>query len=211
MTPPTGTGTGMINATLLTLAEASLNAVLARDPVTLARLGELNGTEVRVECTRPEWHCTLLPHDHGIDLLAECGGEPDACIRGTALDLIRLPQAGNQVLFGHGVSLEGNSGLVHRLQQILADSQIDWEAWLADLIGDTAAHPLANLVRSAAHQLGYGSRSLVHSLEEYLHEEARLLPTQVEIDIWQEQVEELRDATDRLEARIARLEQRQSN
>ncbi|GAA0793713.1 ubiquinone biosynthesis accessory factor UbiJ [Marinobacterium sediminicola] len=201
---------GMINATLLTLAEASLNRVLARDPVTLARLGELAGCEIRVECHQPEWHCTLLPHNQGIDLLAESGDEADACIRGSALNLIRLPQAGNQVLFGHGVTIEGDSGLVHRLQQILADSQIDWEAWLADIIGDTAAHPLANLLRTAAHQLRYGSSSLIHSLEEYLHEEARLLPTQVEIDIWQEQVEELREATDRLEARIARLEHKQA-
>jgi ubiquinone biosynthesis protein UbiJ len=202
---------GMINATLLTLAEESLNRVLARDPVTLARLGELAGREIRVECSSPEWHLFLLPHNRGIDLLAESAGEPDACIHGSALNLLRLPKAGNQVLFGHGVTIEGDSGLVHRLQQILADSQIDWEAWLADLIGDTAAHPLANLLRSAAHQLRYGSRSFIHSLEEYLHEEARLLPTQVEIDIWQEEVEELRDAADRLEARIARLEQRQTH
>lgn len=203
--------TGMINATLLTLAEESLNTLLARDPVTLARLGELAGREIRVESTQPGWHLYLLPHNQGIDLLAESAGEPDACVHGSALNLMRLPQAGNQVLFGHGVTIEGDSGLVHRLQQILADSQIDWEAWLADLIGDTLAHPLANLLRSAGQQLRYSSNSLIHSLEEYLHEEARLLPTQVEIDIWQEGVEELREATDRLEARIARLENRQGS
>ncbi len=204
------TETGMINATLLTLAEESLNRVLSRDPVTLARLGELAGREIRIECRQPEWHCFLLPHNRGIDLLA-ASAEPDACIRGSALNLMRLPYAGNEVLFGHGVSIEGDSALVHRLQQILADSHVDWEAWLAELIGDTAAHPLANLLRSASHQLRYGSNSLIHSVEEYLHEEARLLPTQVEIDIWQEEVEELRDATDRLEARIARLENRQGS
>ncbi len=202
--------TGMINATLLTLAEESLNRILARDPVTLSRLGELAGREIRVECSSPDWHLYLLPHNQGIDLLAESAGEADACLRGSALNLMRLPMAGNQVLFGHGVTIEGDSGLVHRLQQILADSQIDWEAWLADLIGDTAAHPLANLLRSAGHQLRYGNSSLIHSLEEYLHEEARLLPTQVEIDIWQEGVEELREAADRLEARIVRQEHKQT-
>lgn len=202
------TGSGMINATLLTLAEESLNRVLARDPVTLARLGELSGREIRIECLLPECHLFLLPHNRGIDLLAESATEPDACIRGSAFNLLRLPQAGNEVLFGKGVVLEGDSALVHRLQRILADSQIDWEAWLADLIGDTAAHPLANLLRSASHQLRYGSSSLIDSVEEYLHEEARLLPTRVEIEIWQEDVEELRDACDRLEARLERLEQR---
>ncbi len=203
--------TGMINATLLTLAEESLNGLLARDPVTLARLGELAGREIRVECSSPDWHLYLLPHNRGIDLLAESAGEPDACLHGSALNLIRLPLAGNQVLFGHGVTIEGDSGLVHRLQQILADSHVDWEAWLADLIGDTAAHPLANLLRSAGHQLRYGSSSLIHSLEEYLHEEARLLPTRVEIEIWQDEVDELRDATDRLAARVDSLSNNQKN
>lgn len=202
--------TGMINATLLTLAEESLNRVLARDPVTLKQLEALSGREIRIECSRPECHLYLLPHAQGIDLLAESATEPDACIRGSALNLMRLPQAGNQVLFGRGVTLEGDSGLVHRLQQILADSQIDWEAWLADLIGDTAAHPLANLLRSATQQLRYSGNSLMLSLEEYLHEEARLLPTRVEIEIWQDDVDELRDASDRLEARIAQLEQQRS-
>lgn len=203
--------TGMINATLLTLAEASLNRVLARDPVTLARLGELAGREIRIDCTQPECHLFLLPHARGIDLLAQSAGTPDACLRGSALNLMRLPSAGNAVLFGQGVELEGDSGLAHRLQQILADSQIDWEGWLGDLIGDTAAHPLANLLRSARHQLRHGSSSFIHSLEEYLHEEARLLPTQVEIDIWQEEVEELRDATDRLAARVDRLSNTKKN
>lgn len=200
--------TGMINATLLTLAEESLNRLLALDPVTLKQLGTLAGREVRIECTRPECHLYLLPHAQGIDLLAESATEPDACIRGSAFNLLRLPQAGNQVMFGRGVSLEGDSGLVHRLQQILADSQIDWEAWLADLIGDTAAHPLANLLRSATRQLRYSGSSLMLSVEEYLHEEARMLPTRIEIEIWQDEVDELRDACDRLDARIAQLEQK---
>ncbi len=200
--------TGMINATLLTLAQESLNRLLARDPVTLKQLGTLAGREIRIECIRPECHLYLLPHAQGIDLLAESATEPDACIRGSAFNLLRLPQAGNQVMFGRGVTLEGDSGLVHRLQQILADSQIDWEAWLADLIGDTAAHPLANLLRSATRQLRYSGSSLMLSVEEYLHEEARMLPTRIEIEIWQDEVDELRDACDRLDARIAQLEQK---
>ncbi|MBA4503319.1 ubiquinone biosynthesis accessory factor UbiJ [Marinobacterium marinum] len=200
--------THMLNATLLTLAEESLNRLLARDGVTLAQLGMLAGRTIRIDCSQPEMHVYLLPHAGGVDLLADSATPADACIRGSALDLMRLPQAGNEVLFGKGVTLTGDTALIHRLQQILAASQVDWEAWLADLIGDTAAHPLANLLRSATHQLRYSGSSLIHSLEEYLHEEARLLPTRVEIEIWQEEVETLRESTDRLEARLTQYEAR---
>jgi ubiquinone biosynthesis protein UbiJ len=106
--------------------------------------------------------------------------------------------------------VDGNSALAHTLQQILADSRIDWEAWLGNLIGDTAAHPVAHLLRSAGTQVQQTGSSLLHSIEEYLHEEARLLPTRVEIEIAQDEIESLRAATDRLEARISRLERHAS-
>lgn len=198
--------TGMIGATLLTLAEESLNRILAQDPVTLQRLATLSGREIAVHCTAPEFQVYLLPHAQGIDLLGQSATAADVTLHGSALNLMRLPSAGNAVLFGQGVRIEGDSGLAHTLQQILADSQIDWEAWLGNLIGDTAAHPLAQLMRNTGQQLQRTGSSLMHSLEEYLHEEARLLPTRVEIEIAQDEGDALRAATDRLDARISRLE-----
>lgn len=203
--------TGMIGATLLTLAEESLNRLLAQDPVTLQRLASLSGREVCIHCTAPNHQLYLLPHARGIDLLSQSATPADVTLRGNALNLIRLPSAGNAVLFGQGVSIEGDSGLAHTLQQILADSHIDWEAWLGNLIGDTSAHPLAQLLRSTGQQLQHTGTSLILSLNEYLHEEARLLPTRIEIEIAQEEIDFLRAATDRLDARISRQERQRSN
>lgn len=198
--------TGMAGAALLTLAEEALNRVLSRDPVTLQRLDNLSGRTIGIHCTSPEFRLCLLPHGQGIDLLQHSATPPDVTLHGSAADLIRLPTAGNAVLFGQGVRLEGDSALAHRLQTILAESRIDWEAWLGDLIGDTAAHPLAQLLRHTGRQLEYTGSSLLQSLEEYLHEEARLLPTRVEIEQAQDEIDALRTATDRLEARLALLE-----
>jgi ubiquinone biosynthesis protein UbiJ len=61
-------------------------------------------------------------------------------------------------------------------------------------------------MRNTGQQLQRTGSSLMHSLEEYLHEEARLLPTRVEIEIAQDEGDALRAATDRLDARISRLE-----
>ena len=203
--------TGMIGATLLTLAETSLNRVLAQNPRTLQQLEALAGCEVAIHCTAPEFNLYLLPHGKGIDLLGQSATEPDVRLTGSALNLMRLPSAGNAVLFGQGVDIEGNSALAHRLQQILAESRIDWEAWLGNLIGDTAAHPLAQLLRGTGAQLQHTGSSLMHSLDEYLHEEARLLPTRVEVEIARDAIESLRAATDRLDARISRLERQRSD
>ena len=202
--------TGMASAALLTLVEEGLNRVLSQDPVTLKRLDSLSGRTIGIHCTAPEFRLCLLPHGQGIDLLQHSATLPDVTLHGSAVDLIRLPTAGNAVLFGQGIQIEGNSALAHSLQTILADSRIDWEAWLGDLIGDTAAHPLAQLLRGTGRQLEYTGSSLLHSLEEYLHEEARLLPTRIEIEQAGEEIDTLRTATDRLEARLGLLEKQRT-
>lgn len=196
---------GMVNAALLGLAEQSLTRVLQQDPVTLERLGELAGKVIAIQSTLPSFTLFLLPHREGIDLLAHYDAEVDVTLSGSALLLARLPVAGNEVLFGRGVELRGNSAIAHRLQAILADTRIDWEAWLGNLLGDAAGHELARGLRAL---VGYGrdsSRSLLQSTQEYLQEEARLLPTRVEIDIFMDEVDQLRERADRLEARIRQL------
>ncbi len=196
----------LLGATLLGAVEQSLNRLLAEDPVTLQRLSELEGRVIAVHVQAPDFSLYLLPHAQGIDLMQHYDGEPDTCLEGSALLLSRLPLAGNEVLFGKGVRISGDSALAHRLQAILADTRIEWEAWLGNLLGDAAGHEAARLIRSVA---GYGRdtlTSLLHSSSEYLQEEARLLPTQVEVDYFLDQVDELRDAVERLDARIARLD-----
>ena len=86
--------TGMIGATLLTLAEESLNRILAQDPVTLQRLATLSGREIAVHCTAPEFQVYLLPHAQGIDLLGQNATAADVTLHGSALNLMRLPSAG---------------------------------------------------------------------------------------------------------------------
>jgi len=195
----------MLSAGLLSLAEQSLNRVLNQDPVTLDRLGELGGKVVAIEASAPAFKLYLLPHSEGIDLLGHYGGEPDVRLSGTALSLARLPIAGNEVLFGKGVGLQGDATLAHRLQAILADTRIDWEAWLGDLLGDAAGHEVARVLRALGGYSRDTARSLLLDTREYLQEEAQLLPTRVEIDIFLDEVDELREAADRLEARINRL------
>ncbi|MBS97855.1 MAG: hypothetical protein CMI01_04180 [Oceanospirillaceae bacterium] len=195
----------LVTGALSTL-EPALNRVLARDPVTLDRLGEMAGRIVAVEVTAPSLQLYLIPHAEGIDLLAHYAGDADVTLKGSAVDLARLPQAGNEVLFGQGVTISGDSALAHRLQKVLADTRIDWEAWISDWLGDTAGHEAAKLIRSLGTYGRDSSRSMLMNLQEYVQEEARLLPTPVEVEIFMDEVDTLRERTDRLLARIDRLE-----
>ncbi|WP_432697309.1 ubiquinone biosynthesis accessory factor UbiJ [Marinobacterium sp. YM272] len=195
----------LLSASFLSLAEPSLNRILALDPATLNRLGELTGKVIAIESTSPHFQLYLVPHGAGIDLLHHYDGSADVTISGSALLLGRLPLAGNAVLFGKGVNLRGDSAIAHRLQAILADTRIDWEAWLGDLIGDAAGHEAAKFLRTIGGYSRDTASSFTLSTREYLQEEARMLPTRVEIEIFMDEVDELRERAERLEARVRQL------
>jgi ubiquinone biosynthesis accessory factor UbiJ len=72
------------------------------------------------------------------------------------------------------------------------------------VIGDPFAHQVGNRVRAAG-RWGQKTRDPDHGLQEYLQEEAGLLPTRYEIEAFLSQVDILRDDVERVEARIERL------
>ena len=69
-----------------------------------------------------------------------------------------------------------------------------------------AARRLANVARGFIDWGRKTAGSFTGSVVEYLQEEDRDLPTRVEVDEFLESVDQLRDASERLEARLARLE-----
>lgn len=194
----------MIQTALLDGAEESLNRLLQQDSATLARLAQLEGRVIRIEISEPDCWLYLLPHNRGVDLLNHFETEPDLVLRGSSADLLQMAQSDNarDKLFGRGVEVEGDQALARAFKAALKGFTLDWEAWLGDLIGDTAAHPLAELIRTQARLLQQGGQSLTQNMTEYLQEEIRVLPPRAEIEGFIEEVGQLRDDLERLEARV---------
>jgi ubiquinone biosynthesis protein UbiJ len=136
-------------------------------------------------------------------------GETDARIEGTPLSLLALagPDAERRLRAG-GIRIEGDAETAQKFRDLLALVRPDFEEELARVLGDVAAHRIANLARGL---LGWGrstADSVATSVVEFLQEEGRDLPTRVEVDEFLEGVDRLRDDAERVEARIARLEAR---
>ena len=136
-------------------------------------------------------------------------GPADASLSGTPLSLLALagPKAEGALRTG-GVRIEGDAEVAQKFRDLLEQAQPDFEEELARVVGDVAAHRLANVARDV---LGWGRKaagSFTGNVVEYLQEEGRDLPTRVEVDEYLEGVDRLRDDTERLEAKLARLEAR---
>jgi ubiquinone biosynthesis protein UbiJ len=82
---------------------------------------------------------------------------------------------------------------------------------LSRVVGDVAAHQIGNVARSAISFARRATSTFAQNVAEYLQEEGRDAPSRTEAEEFVAGVDALRDAVDRLEARIARLEKRSTN
>lgn len=197
----------LLTAAMIGTAETSLNQLLKKDPKTLKQLEKLSGKVIRFDIRQPTLHLTLVPNAEGIDLLLHSEATTDLTLSGQASDFIQMLYSSNpdEKLFGKGIDVLGDTGLATQFSQLLRDFSIDWEAWLADIVGDTTAHPLAQFINQQRQFFSQARQSLTDNTVEYLQEELGVLPPRPEIEEFMEKVDQLRDDVERLEARINAL------
>ena len=191
--------------------ESSINTLLKLDPVACRKLSRHHGKVIGVHLRGPEITLYFIPDQQGcLQLFSHIEGEPDALLSGSPLDLLRSgdKEQGSRQLFAGHVSISGDTGLAHDFGATLGGLDIDWEEQLSKFTGDILAHQIGNAVRKAAHWAQSTGSRLEADLGEYLTEEARLLPHPLEVADFIDQVDELREHTDRLEARIRLIQKK---
>ena len=103
-------------------------------------------------------------------------------------------------------NVEGDTGFASAISKVAANLRWDVEEDLSRAFGDIAAHRLAGAGRSAAAWPKQAATSLAASVAEYLTEEKHLLVTPLRAGEFVRDVDELRDAVERLDKRIERLQ-----
>jgi ubiquinone biosynthesis accessory factor UbiJ len=192
---------------LLAVVEQALNRYIELDPEGAAGFAALEGRIIGIELKGFGTRVTIIPSAQRLQLFGGYDAPPDCLIRGTPLGLARMGMAERketQVIKGE-VEIEGDTTLAQAFNRALAGLDVDWEEQLARVIGDPFAHQVGTRVRAAARWGQKTSESLTADLQEYLQEEARLLPTRYEIEAFLAQVDMLRDDVERAEAHVERL------
>lgn len=199
----------MLTSTLCAPVEALINAVLKQDPASALQLQPHAGKALRVECRSPvALVAYLIVEQQSVSLRSVYEAEPDAGISASAGSYATLLMSDTQTgaLFSPAIALSGDTHLVQALHRIIGALEIDWEGHFASVFGDIATHQLSGLV-GRAKRWGRSSREAVlDNVEEYLHEEARLLPSKGEAAHLSARVDELKLRLDRITARTQRLD-----
>ena len=203
--------TAALTHKLLGLLQAGLNRYLMLDPESAARLRALQGKNVALEFTpfTSVFHLHFVDGQIKLSINPALDAVPDTIIKGTPLRLAMLTlaaPAARQRFFADDVSMQGNLALGQQVIELFDRLQIDWEEYGAQLLGDVPAHHAGNLVRGATKWLANARATLLQNINEYTHEEIKLLPPLEALQDFFAEVDAARMALDRLSARVARLQ-----
>jgi ubiquinone biosynthesis protein UbiJ len=135
----------------------------------------------------------------------------DATISGSPLALLRLaaPRAASgRPARGSGAVVSGDAEIANSYRELLAFARPDFEEELSRLIGDVPARALSQFAAMAVEWARRTRRTAGENVAEYLQEESRDLVNKPELEEFLHGVDTLRETADRVDARIARLEQR---
>lgn len=189
------------------ILETVINRYLELDPETRDKLAELGGKVIKIEIEGTGQSLFMFPGEHGIQVLADYGQEPDTILRGSPSALFRMglkPDVADMLLKGE-VEIEGDTGLGRRFKNIFNSMDIDWSEPLARFLGDAAANQLVTASKQLFHWGNQGLDSVTRSIGEYLQEESRDVVSEAELGVFNHKVEQLRDGVDRLQAKLDRF------
>jgi ubiquinone biosynthesis protein UbiJ len=114
--------------------------------------------------------------------------------------------AGAQAIRDGDIDLTGDAATAQGFQTLLDHTKPDVEEELSRVIGDVAAHQLAEFARGVGNWARDARATMGDNIREYLQEERRDLPTRYEVEQFSQCVGELRDDVERIAARLKRLE-----
>jgi ubiquinone biosynthesis protein UbiJ len=192
----------------LASAEVLLNRSMDASAKAAALAGRLEGTALQLDVDGIS-RIRVSVHHGRLALLAGEDAAADAVISGSLPALLQLFKGGPARGPGKAAAqIRGDAEIADRYRQLLMLAKPDPEEELSRWIGDFPARRLWQLAERAREFAGRARRTVGENIVEYLQEESRDLVNRTELDEFLQGVDELRETSDRIEARLSRLEAR---
>lgn len=189
---------------ITTALEKLVNTALKYDPATRQQLSQLTGV-LAIHIQQPDVSIYCQGGDDGLRLMAQCEIPPSAEITGTPQALMALLKKPTN-LADTDLSVSGNIGFLQQWQNALGQIDIDWEDAISSVLGDIAGPLVADTLRKGATWAKQTHQENWRLLKEYLPEELQLVPSKVELEDFYLEVSQLSMDTDRLAAKLQRLQ-----
>lgn len=194
--------------------EKILNAIVARDAHVAKKLSAFDSKCIEVVSLRPDFSLSIRFEDDTIKLSAidsqTLGIQADATISGRAESLLRLlvTKSDQRAMADAAIDIAGDATLVQDLQMAIESLDVDWLDYLAPILGDVLSNELGEIERNAKDWSKSAGTSMQRGVRDYLSEEARLVPSELEVDSFSNRLDQLRLSIDRAAAKTELLKRR---
>lgn len=182
-------------------AAAAINHVMAQEGWPLERLRPFAGRTARFRL--PPLEVALTVAGDGQVAEAPEGAAPDATFTLTPPLLARI--AAGEPDASREVEVAGDSALAEAVFAVSKSLRWDAEEDLSRVVGDVAAHRLAEAGRGFLRWQGQAALDLARAFSEYWTEERPLIARTPDIAEFVAEVDRLRNDAERLEKRIEKL------
>ncbi len=193
-----------------TALENVLNRTLALDPEFFQRISPYQNYVLQITLKGIPLNLYLKIEENRFSLLNNYAGKINTKIESTFFTLLRVLCNPDLPVthFGKDIDINGDAIFGQDLLKVLRDFDIDWEDYLARIIGDSSAHFIGTQF-ATLRQFGQRTKhEFQMNLTEYLQKEKNLLPTHEELEIFYHQVDTLVNDASRCTARLERIQQR---
>lgn len=187
--------------------QAALNRVLALDPESRAAIARLDGRALTIVLQGTPLAMRLTVAGERLRVGPAFNGDSQLRVAATpgAFLAMLLARGSDGDLPPGKVEIAGDAELARRLERIANGFEPDFDAAFTDVFGDVAGFQIARGVRRALAWGRESAGSFARDTAEYLSEESRDVVSGPEIEQFLDDVDALRERSDRLEARIRRL------
>ena len=194
--------------------EELLNRVLAKDPHLQSQLVKFAGKSLQINVHPPGIMVTALLEKDRIELLSTEAELRDiqitASITGNVGQLLPLilEKRDNRPLSNPALAITGDASFIQELHASLSSLDIDWEDYLAPLLGNLITNELSHISNDIRNWSKQASVNMRRNVNEYLTEEARIFPKKEQLDDFSEEMDYLKIRIDRINAKASILDQK---
>jgi len=190
----------------LASAEAVFNRNIAASTPAAALARRLEGTSLQVEIEAITRIRAAISGGRLALIAADAATSADAVIFGSAPALLQMLKSATPAQGGNPVQIRGDAEIANSYRELFAAARPDLEEELSRFIGDLPARRLGQIARSVRTWARRARRTAGENIAEYLQEEGRDLITRTELEEFLRGVDSAREAVDRIEARLGRIE-----
>jgi ubiquinone biosynthesis protein UbiJ len=134
--------------------------------------------------------------------------EPDTIISGTPMALFAMAAPGDVSswgLPGSSVQISGDANLARDMERVFSKMDPDWEKPLTDILGDVLGFQFASGIRQGVEAVRTAAEKTADMAGTYFRDETDVLVRPAELREFNQAVDGLNDALERLEARLKNL------